>query len=127
MRAHTQTLRRPSVAILPEVDLASLLNVRHSRRSQLDASTFLVSEVLARARFRDAVPTAREATTPHRGLLEPGHQYWCFRAGLLATKWQSSEIHWSFRSLPNLIRVAGELCRPKNYVLWFAVILSELP
>jgi len=128
MRAHTQTLRRPSVAILPEVDLASLLNVRHGRRSQLDASTFLVSEVLARAGFRDAVPTAREATTPHRGLLEPGHQYWLgFRAGLLATKWQSSEIYWSFRSLPNLIRVAAELCRPKNYVLWFAVILSELP
>ena len=36
MRAHTQTLRRPSVAILPEVDLASLLNVRHGRRSQVD-------------------------------------------------------------------------------------------
>jgi len=95
----------------------------------LNASTPLVSEALACAGFRDAVPTAREATTPHRGLPESGH-----RIGG-AFVWGSSQPNAgkvlkfikSFRSLPNLIRVAAELCRPKNYALWFDVILSELP
>lgn len=45
----------------------------------LNASKNRVSELLARAGFRDAVPTARVATTPHRHLLEPGrHIDWAF-------------------------------------------------
>jgi len=91
MRAHTQTLRRPSVAILPEVDLASLLNVRHGRRSQVDE----YQRCSPALDFVMPCPRPVRPTTPHRGLLEPGHQYWLgFRARLLATKcWQSSEIY----------------------------------
>ena len=48
----------------------------------LDASKSRVSEALARAGFRDAVPTARVATTPHRHFLEPGrHIDWAFVRG----------------------------------------------
>lgn len=48
----------------------------------LNASTPQVSELLIRAGFRDAVPTARVATTPHRRLLEPGrHIDWAFVRG----------------------------------------------
>jgi len=48
----------------------------------LNASTPRASELLARAGFRDAVPTARVATTPHRHLLEPGrHIDWAFVRG----------------------------------------------
>jgi len=40
------------------------------------------SELLARAGFRDATPTAQVATTPHRHLLEPGrHIDWAFVRG----------------------------------------------
>jgi endonuclease/exonuclease/phosphatase family metal-dependent hydrolase len=45
----------------------------------LNPSSPRASELLARAGFRDAVPTARVATTPHRHLLEPGrHIDWAF-------------------------------------------------
>jgi endonuclease/exonuclease/phosphatase family metal-dependent hydrolase len=48
----------------------------------LNASRPQVSELLARAGLRDAVPTARVATTPHRHLLEPGrHIDWAFVRG----------------------------------------------
>jgi len=48
----------------------------------LNASSPRASEMLARAGFRDAVPTARVATTPHRHLLEPGrHIDWAFVRG----------------------------------------------
>ena len=48
----------------------------------LNASKSRVSEVLTRAGFRDAVPTAWVATTPHRHLLEPGrHIDWAFVRG----------------------------------------------
>jgi endonuclease/exonuclease/phosphatase family metal-dependent hydrolase len=48
----------------------------------LNAATPRVSEMLARAAFRDAVPTARVATTPRRHLLEPGrHIDWAFVRG----------------------------------------------
>jgi len=48
----------------------------------LNASSPRASELLARAGFRDAVPTARVATTPHRHLLESGrHIDWAFVRG----------------------------------------------
>ena len=48
----------------------------------LNAATPRVSEMLARAEFREAVPTTRVATTPHRHLLEPGrHIDWAFVRG----------------------------------------------
>lgn len=48
----------------------------------LNASSPRPSELLARAGFRDAVPTARVATTPPRHLLEPGrHIDWAFVRG----------------------------------------------
>ena len=48
----------------------------------LNASNPRPSELLTRAGFRDAVPTARVATTPHRHLLEPGrHIDWAFVRG----------------------------------------------
>lgn len=48
----------------------------------LNAASPRVSEMLACAAFRDAVPTARVATTPHRHLLEPGrHIDWAFVRG----------------------------------------------
>lgn len=48
----------------------------------LNASKPLVSELLSRAGFREAVPTAHVATTPHRHLLEPGrHIDWAFVRG----------------------------------------------
>ena len=48
----------------------------------LNAATPRVSEVLACAAFRDAVPTARVATTARRHLLEPGrHIDWAFVRG----------------------------------------------
>jgi endonuclease/exonuclease/phosphatase family metal-dependent hydrolase len=48
----------------------------------LNASSPRASQLLARAGFRDAVPTARVATTPHRHLLEPGrHIDWAFVRG----------------------------------------------
>jgi endonuclease/exonuclease/phosphatase family metal-dependent hydrolase len=48
----------------------------------LNASIPRVSAAFARAGFRDAVPTARTATTPRRHLLEPGHHIdWAFVRG----------------------------------------------
>ena len=48
----------------------------------LNASKPQASQVLTRAGFRDVVPTARVATTPHRHLLEPGrHIDWAFVRG----------------------------------------------
>jgi endonuclease/exonuclease/phosphatase family metal-dependent hydrolase len=48
----------------------------------LNASSPRASELLARAGFREAVPTAYVATTPHRHLLEPGrHIDWAFVRG----------------------------------------------
>lgn len=48
----------------------------------LNASELGVTEVLARSGFRDAVPTARVATTPPRHLLEGGrHIDWAFVRG----------------------------------------------
>jgi endonuclease/exonuclease/phosphatase family metal-dependent hydrolase len=48
----------------------------------LNASKTRASEVLTRAGFREAVPTAYVATTPHRHLLEPGrHIDWAFVRG----------------------------------------------
>jgi endonuclease/exonuclease/phosphatase family metal-dependent hydrolase len=48
----------------------------------LDASKPGIAEALARAGFRDAVPTARLATTPARHLLEAGrHIDWAFVRG----------------------------------------------
>jgi endonuclease/exonuclease/phosphatase family metal-dependent hydrolase len=48
----------------------------------LNASTPRVSELLSRAGFREAVPTAHIATTPRRHLLEPGrHIDWAFVRG----------------------------------------------
>jgi endonuclease/exonuclease/phosphatase family metal-dependent hydrolase len=48
----------------------------------LNASKPRVSELLSRAGFCDAVPTADVATTPHRHLLEPGrHIDWAFVRG----------------------------------------------
>ena len=48
----------------------------------LNASSSRASELIARAGFRNAVPTARVATTPHRHLLQPGrHIDWAFVRG----------------------------------------------
>ena len=48
----------------------------------LDASSPQIAEQLTRAGFREAVPTARGATTPRRHLLEPGrHIDWAFVRG----------------------------------------------
>jgi endonuclease/exonuclease/phosphatase family metal-dependent hydrolase len=48
----------------------------------LNASTPRVADLLARAGFRETVPTARVATTPRRRLLEPGHHIdWAFIRG----------------------------------------------
>jgi endonuclease/exonuclease/phosphatase family metal-dependent hydrolase len=61
-------------------DLARLLIVAGDLN--LNASKPRVSEVLTRAGFRDAVPTAHVATTPHRNFLEPGrHIDWAFARG----------------------------------------------
>jgi hypothetical protein len=50
--------------------------------SNLNASKPRASELLARAGFRAAVPTASVASTPHRHLLEPGrHIDWAFVRG----------------------------------------------
>ena len=47
-----------------------------------NASSPRIAELLARAGFREAVPTARAATTPRRHLLEPGrHIDWAFVRG----------------------------------------------
>ena len=49
----------------------------------LDASKPGIAGALARAGFRDAVPTARVATTPARHLLEAGHHIdWAFLRGI---------------------------------------------
>jgi endonuclease/exonuclease/phosphatase family metal-dependent hydrolase len=48
----------------------------------LNASERRVSEVLARAGFREALPTAKVSTTPRRHLLEAGHHIdWAFVRG----------------------------------------------
>ena len=48
----------------------------------LNASTPRVADLLARAGFRETVPTARVATTPRRRLLEAGHHIdWAFIRG----------------------------------------------
>jgi endonuclease/exonuclease/phosphatase family metal-dependent hydrolase len=52
----------------------------------LNASQPVISEVLARAGFRNAVPTARVPTTPPRHLLEAGrHIDWAFVRGTVQT------------------------------------------
>jgi endonuclease/exonuclease/phosphatase family metal-dependent hydrolase len=49
----------------------------------LNASKAGIAEALARAGFREAVPTARLATTPARHLLEAGHHIdWAFVRGI---------------------------------------------
>jgi endonuclease/exonuclease/phosphatase family metal-dependent hydrolase len=61
-------------------DVAPLLIVAGDLN--LDASRPRVSEMLARAGFRAAVPTAQVATTPRRNLLEAGrHIDWAFVRG----------------------------------------------
>jgi endonuclease/exonuclease/phosphatase family metal-dependent hydrolase len=66
---HAATYNRASLFIL-----AGDLN--------FDASKPQVSQVLTRAGFREAVPTARAATTPRRHLLDAGHHIdWAFVRG----------------------------------------------
>src|SRR5215472_11657450 len=103
------------------VDSACILIM--ARDLNLDASKLRVSETLARAGLRDAVPTALVATTPHRHLLGPGHHIdWAF---VRATRCrQSSKIRQSFSSLPDLVRLAPECWRPKSYILGSMSILG---
>jgi endonuclease/exonuclease/phosphatase family metal-dependent hydrolase len=63
----------------------------------LDASKPDIAEALARAGFRDAVPTARLATTPARHLLEVGrHIDWAFVRG--SGEANAGKVHRSVRA-----------------------------
>jgi endonuclease/exonuclease/phosphatase family metal-dependent hydrolase len=63
----------------------------------LNASRLGVTEVLARAGFRDAAPTGRVATTPARGLLEAGrHIDWAFVRGQVQI--DQARVHNSIRA-----------------------------
>lgn len=63
----------------------------------VDASKPGIDEALARAGFRDAVPTARWATTPARHLLEAGrHIDWAFVRGQGEAK--AGKVHTSVRA-----------------------------
>jgi endonuclease/exonuclease/phosphatase family metal-dependent hydrolase len=76
----------------------------------LNASSPRASELLARAGFRDAVPTARVATTPHRHLLEPGrHIDWAFVRG---------------SSQPNAGKVLNSVNASDHYPISFELRLS---
>ncbi|MBV9615959.1 MAG: endonuclease/exonuclease/phosphatase family protein [Ktedonobacteraceae bacterium] len=76
----------------------------------LNASKPRVSEVLARAGFREAVPTAYVATTPHRHLLEPGrHIDWAFVRGF---------------SQPNAGKVLKSVKASDHYPILFELRLS---
>lgn len=76
----------------------------------LDASKPRVSEVLTDAGFRDAVPTARVATTPHRHFLEPGrHIDWAFVRG---------------SAQPNVGRVLTSVKASDHYPISFELRLS---
>ncbi len=78
----------------------------------LNASKPQVSEVLAGAGFRDAVPTARVATTPHRHLLEPGrHIDWAFVRG---------------SSQPNAGKVLKSVKASDHYPISFELRLSAV-
>jgi endonuclease/exonuclease/phosphatase family metal-dependent hydrolase len=62
----------------------------------LDASKSVVADVLARARFRDVVPTSRVPTTPARNLLEAGrHIDWAFVRGPVQS--DAGRVHRSVR------------------------------
>jgi endonuclease/exonuclease/phosphatase family metal-dependent hydrolase len=78
----------------------------------LNVSKPRVSEVLARAGFREAVPTARVATTPHRHLLEPGrHIDWAFVRG---------------SSQPNAGKVLKSVKASDHYPISFELRLSAV-
>jgi endonuclease/exonuclease/phosphatase family metal-dependent hydrolase len=63
----------------------------------LDASKSGIAEALARAGFRDAVPTARVATTPERHLLDAGHHIdWAFLRG--PGEASAGKVHRSVRA-----------------------------
>jgi endonuclease/exonuclease/phosphatase family metal-dependent hydrolase len=63
----------------------------------LDASKSGIAEALARAGFRDAVPTARVATTPARHLLDAGHHIdWAFLRG--PGEASAGKVHRSVRA-----------------------------
>jgi len=79
----------------------------------LDASKPRVSETLARAGLRDAVPTALVATTPHRHLLEPGHNIdWAFVRATRSR--QSSKISKASDHYPISFELRRSACRPKK-------------
>ena len=76
----------------------------------LNASSSRPSELLARAGFRDAVPTAHVATTPPRHLLEAGrHIDWAFVRG---------------SSQPNAGRVVKSVSASDHYPISFELRLS---
>lgn len=63
----------------------------------LDASKPEILNVLERAQFRSAVPTARVPTTPGRHLLEPGrHIDWAFVRG--PAQASRGRVHYSIRA-----------------------------
>ena len=63
----------------------------------LNASKLGVTDVLGRAGFRDAAPTARVPTTPPRHLLESGrHIDWAFVRGPINVK--SAQVHSSIKA-----------------------------
>jgi endonuclease/exonuclease/phosphatase family metal-dependent hydrolase len=76
----------------------------------LNASKPQASELLSHAGFREAVPTAGFATTPHRHLLEPGHH-----------------IDWAFvrgSSQPNAGKVLKSVKASDHYPISFELRLS---
>jgi len=76
----------------------------------MDASKPHVSEIFARAGFRDAVPTARVATTPRRSFLEPGrHIDWAFVRG---------------SAQPDAGRILGSVKASDHYPVFFELHLS---
>lgn len=76
----------------------------------LNASSPQPSELFARAGFRDAVPSARVATTPRRHLLEPGrHIDWAFVRG---------------SSQPNAGKVIKSVSASDHYPISFELRLS---
>jgi len=77
----------------------------------LNASAPRVADLLARAGFREAVPTARVATTPRRRLLEAGHH-----------------IDWAFirgSSKPIDGRVLNSIKASDHYPIFFELQLSD--
>ena len=77
----------------------------------LNASTPRVADLLARAGFRETVPTGQVATTPRRRLLEAGHH-----------------IDWAFirgSSKPTDGRVLNSVKASDHYPIFFELQLSE--